>query len=244
MKKAVYWIFTVPFLAGFGIILCTFHVLQVLALRFGYRAHNAIVTGMIFFLNLNLLWVGAFIRFKDLRTSKTYGRPAIIVSNHQGMFDIPAIGWILHKYHPKFIAKKSLAYGIPAISYNIRNGGSTYIDRKKPEEALKKINNFNQYLKDTNRSGVIFAEGTRTRDGSMKAFKTKGLDQMLTDIPDAIVIPVALENFWKLERFGLKPVPFGAKLACTVLEEINREGKSNQEIIEDTETAIRNYLGQ
>ncbi|NJK83130.1 MAG: hypothetical protein HC912_04220 [Saprospiraceae bacterium] len=85
---------------------------------------------MIWCLNHSLLLVGATRKVDWQAGTLPTNRPMIIVSNHQSMFDIPAIGQLLQEHHPKYIAKKSLAKGIPSISYNIRKGGSISIDRQ------------------------------------------------------------------------------------------------------------------
>lgn len=242
MKKFLLWIPSIPFLLSFGLILVVFHVLQVIALRMGYLPHKKVVDAMVFCINRNLLWLFAPIQFKNLAGELPTDQPMIIVSNHQGMFDIPAIGEILRKHHTKYVAKKSLAYGIPAISYNIRHGGCVYIDRDKPAEALEIIKDFCEYLNENNRSGVIFPEGTRSRDGSMRPFKKGGLSKMLDHMPNATIVPVAIENFWKLEQYKLKPMPFNVRPKCTVLPPISREGKTNVELVEESERVIRAAL--
>jgi len=239
MKKLLLWIPSVPYLLFFGFILCVFHVLQIIAIRLGYKTHNAVVTLMIVCLNLNKWWLASPIKFNNYAGKRNQSKPTIIISNHQSMFDIPAIGWILRKHHPKYVAKKELAFGIPGISYNIRNGGCIYIDRAKPLEAINKIKKFNTYIKDNNYASILFAEGTRSRDGKVKPFKKKGFEQMLKDIPNALIVPVAIKNLWHLEKYGLKPLPFGINMSCTILPAISTEGKSIDVLVAETEAIIK-----
>ena len=63
-------------------------------------------------------------------------KPLIFVANHQGLYDIIGIGWLLRKYHPKYVSKLELGKGIPSVSYNLNHGGSVLIDRKDPKQAL------------------------------------------------------------------------------------------------------------
>lgn len=253
MKKILLWIPTIPFLLGFGLILLVFHVLQVIALKLGYRAHNMVVSGMIFFLNLNLWWLLSPVKFTNLAKNIPKNKPAIIVSNHQSMFDIQAIAQILKKQHPKFISKKSLAYGIPSVSYNIRNGGSVYFERPKREdsesiktrkrtEAINKLNDFTIYLNQTNRAGVIFPEGTRSKDGHLKEFKKQGLLTMLENMPNATIIPVALDGFWRLTQYRLKPMGCWLNLSCTVLPIVERANKSYEDIIDEAYQTINDHV--
>ena len=226
---------------SFGLLLCIFHVLQVVALKLGYHPHNKTVNVMALFLNLNLMWLGSIVKFKNLAGELPQDKPMIIISNHQSMFDITAINWILRKHHPKFISKKSLAFGIPSVSYNIRYGGSIYIERNKREEALEKISKFNKYLNDNNRAGVIFPEGTRTKDGKLLPFKTKGALSMLEELPTATIIPVVMKGYWQIEKYRLKPIPFGLNLSCTILPAIDKTNKSNLEVLKEVEETIGKY---
>ncbi len=238
--KIINWLTTALFGLIFLPVMGIFHFPQVLALKLlGYQAHKSVVDGMIWSMLNCLRLVGAKPRYDIQAKNFPTDRPMIIVSNHQSMFDIPAIGWALKKHHPKYISKKSLAKGIPSVSYNIQHGGSVVIDRKNPEESLKTIEGFAHYLNATNRAGCIFVEGTRSKNGAVAPFKKGGIFTMLDAMPDATIVPVALENFWKITRYGFKPIPFGARPKCTVLPAISREGKSNQAILEECERVIR-----
>jgi 1-acyl-sn-glycerol-3-phosphate acyltransferase len=125
------------------------------------------------------------------------------------MFDIPAIGWAFRAYRPKYIAKSGLKNGIPSISYNIRNGGSTTVKLNAPKEAVTAIKAFGKEVYERKDMAVIFPEGARSRNGVPREFKATGLKVLLENMPNAVVIPVVLHNFWKFERYRCKPVPFG-----------------------------------
>ena len=87
--------------------------------------------------------------------------------------------WYLRRHHVKFVSKQELGRGIPCVSYNLRHGGSVLIDRKNPRQALPAMLNFAEYIEKTKRAAVIFPEGTRSKDGRPKPFKTKGLEVLL-----------------------------------------------------------------
>ncbi len=239
MKKALYWINTAIFLLGFFIVLLIFHPLQIIGKAIGYQAHKRVVDAMIWWINRSLLLNGSWIRYRQLNTSPIPNdRPLLIVSNHQSMFDIPAIGWLLRKNHPKYVAKKSLEYGIPSISYNIREGGSVTIDRKDARQALQALEEFGKYIQDNKFAACIFPEGTRSKDGKLRPFKGLGLMKLLKTMPDALVVPVAIQGFWPIEKYRLKPIPFAPKLSCTLLEPIERD-LSDKEILKIVEERIK-----
>lgn len=239
MKKVLFWISTSIFLLGFFIILLIFHPLQMLGKAIGYQWHKRVVDSMLWWINRSLLLNGTYVKYRRQNTTPIpTDRPLIIVSNHQSMFDIPAIGWMLRKNHPKYVAKKSLQYGIPSISYNIRNGGSVTIDRKDSRQALQALEDFGKYIQENKFAACIFPEGTRSRDGKLRPFKGLGLMKLLRTIPDALVVPVAVEGFWPIERYRLKPVPFAPNLRCTLLEPIERD-LSDKEIVKLVEERIK-----
>lgn len=200
----------------FGLTLLIFHVIQWGCFNlFGYQAHKKSVDGLNWMLLRCLNLLGARFGITNLTEVPT-GVPVIIVSNHQSMYDIPPIIWYLRKYHPKFISKKALGKGIPSISYNLRHGGSVLIDRGDSGQALKQIRKFADYLEKYKRGGVIFPEGTRSRNGTPKPFKKSGLRMLLENMPHSYVIPVSISNSWKLQKNGMFPLPLGVRFEMVV----------------------------
>lgn len=242
IKLALYWIPTLLFGLTMGAILLIFHPLQWLALRVGYEAHKSTVDAMIWCLNKSLLLVGCRREIINLAGELPKDRPMIIVSNHQSMFDIPAIGQVLRKHHPKYVAKKSLARGIPSVSFNIRHGGSISIDRADREQAIIIISKFCDYLKQNNYAGCIFPEGSRSKGGQLAPFKQGGLAAMIETMPQATIVPVVLQNFWKIGKYKMTPIPFGIQLKCFILAPIEKAGKTTTEIIDTIEPQMKQYL--
>jgi 1-acyl-sn-glycerol-3-phosphate acyltransferase len=99
-------------------------------------------------------------------------------------------------------------------------------------------------MKENNWSAMIFAEGTRAKDGQMKKFHIGGIATLLKINPDALVVPIAIENSWKIVRYGSYPLSTFERLKWTVLPAISTEGKSLEEITLEAEQAIRKKLNQ
>ncbi|GAA3777787.1 lysophospholipid acyltransferase family protein [Corallibacter vietnamensis] len=166
-------------------------------------------------------------------------QPLIIVANHQSMYDIPPIIWYMRKYHPKFISKKELGKGIPSVSFNLRHGGSVLIDRKNPKQSLPAIMKFGEYIEKNHRAAVIFPEGTRSKNGKPKAFQTKGLEVLFKKIPSATIVPITINNSWKLLKYGKYPMGLGANVSFTVHKPIKLASVTDkQELIKNIETTI------
>lgn len=239
-----YYITTIVFVVMFALILVIFHPLQVIGKAISYQAHKNVVDAMMWCMNKILILSGNVLEIENLAGDLPTDKPMIIVSNHQSLYDIPVIGWALRKHHPKYIAKDSLKKGIPSISYNINHGGSITIDRNNQRQATRSIIEFCDYLNTNNRAGCIFAEGRRAKDGQMRPLKKLGISVMLKKMPDAIVVPVALDNFWRLEEFKLFPISFGHRMKCTILPPIDRTKFEKDALVEEVERQIRTTLHQ
>lgn len=238
MKKILAFLLSVIFYLFFGITLLIFHVLQWISFNlFGYQAHKKSVDVFNFFLLRCLNLVGTRFQYKN-NFKFDRNRPHIIVSNHQSMFDIPPIIWYMRQLHPKFISKKELAKGIPGISYNLRHGGSVLIDRKNAEQALGQIKKLGKYISETKRAAVIFPEGTRSKTGVPKTFAFNGLKTLFEACPEAVVVPVCVNNSWKLQRYGMFPLGIGAFLKLDVLQPLEVKNFDIPELIQHIEKTI------
>jgi len=241
MKKIISYPVSVIYYLSFGLALAVFHPIQWVCFNvFGYQPHKKSVD----YLNLCLIRclniLGTKITFEN-EHFLSEGVPHIIVANHQSPYDIPPIIWYLRKLHPKFISKKELGHGIPSISYNLRKGGSILIDRKNPRQSLPAIKDFAQYLNETNRAAVIFPEGTRSKTGMPKKFAPNGLKMLFKFCPKAVIVPVTINNSWKVVKFGSFPLNLGVHMKVKVQEPIlvhqfdteTLVDKVEQEIIKD-----------
>jgi 1-acyl-sn-glycerol-3-phosphate acyltransferase len=166
-------------------------------------------------------------------------QPIIIVANHQSMYDISPIMWYLREINPKFISKKELGKGIPSVSYNLRHGGSVLIDRKNPRQALSAIMKFGEYIEETKGTAVIFPEGTRSKNGAPKPFQTKGLEVLFKKIPSAVIVPITINNSWKLLKYGKFPMGIGNHIKLTVHKPVKLATfEDKAKLIEHIETTI------
>ena len=169
-------------------------------------------------------------------------KPIIFVANHQGLFDIIGLAWLLREFHPKFVSKIELGKGIPSVSYNLQHGGSVLIDRKDPRQALPELKKMGEYIQNNSRSTVIFPEGTRTRNGQPKPFASNGLKILCKYAPDAWVVPVTINNSWKIFRYGNFPLGMGNKLRFTVHPPLKVNEADFGALFEKTEQAITQHI--
>ncbi|UKT63863.1 lysophospholipid acyltransferase family protein [Pedobacter mucosus] len=244
MSKFFGYLLSPLFYFSFGLSLCIFHPIQWVCYRFfGYKAHKISVDILNFFLTYSQIFLFNSVSFKNEYNLPT-DRPIIFTSNHQSMYDIPSLIWFLRKHSAKFISKIELTKGIPSISINLRLGGGANIDRKDNKQAISEILKLGRRMKDNNWSTVIFPEGTRAKDGLLKTFQFGGIATLLKTVPNALVVPIAIENSWKIVRFGMYPLTTGHALRWTVLKPIEPSEKTPTEIILEIETEIKKVIGQ
>ena len=239
MLKILAYPFSIVYQILFGLTLLVFHPIQWMAFKvYGYPALKKTVS----ILNLCLLRCS-----NVLGTTYTYNntyyiptdRPLIIVANHQSMHDISPIIWYMRQHHPKFVSKQELGKGIPSVSYNLRHGGSVLINRKDSRQALTEIAKLGKYIEAHNRSAVIFPEGTRSKTGHPKKFQTMGLKILMKNAPSALIVPISINNSWKMLRFGKFPNALGTHIILDVHQplEISEDKDALIALVEEKITA-------
>lgn len=242
MRKLIAYPLTLVYLLTFSLILLIFHPIQWFCFNvFGYKAHKKSVDIFNFCLVKNLWFLGNHVSFKN-NFRIPNNTPIIIVANHQSMSDIPALIWFMKKHHVKFVSKKELGKGIPSVSYNLRHGGSALIDRSNPRQSILAIRNFGKYIQDTKRAAVIFPEGTRSRDGIPKKFQTKGLEALMKFIPDALIVPISINNSWKTSRYGKFPMGIGLFIKFEVHQPLKASEYEKDVLLESIEKTIKDNI--
>lgn len=226
----------------FGIILLVFHPIQMIAYHvFGKKALREVVILLNLCLTYSLYFLVSRVKFINKHTIPE-GVPLIIVANHQSTYDIPPIYWYLRKTYPNFVSKIELGKGIPSVSYNLRKGESVLIDRKDSRQALKTLMDFGDRIEEKKLTAVIFPEGTRSRTGVPKPFRENGLKMMVKKTPSSYIVPVSINNSWKLVEKGAFPLGVGIKVVMEVHEPIKSDSLPFNELFSKTEETIRDAV--
>lgn len=241
-KSLLAYPLSVLFYLVYGLLLCVFHPIQWISLKVGgYAAHKKVVDILNGLLTASLYILGTRVKFIN-QYNFDNAVPNIIVSNHQSTHEIPPLGYFFRRLHPKFVAKKELGKGLSSVSFNLKHGGSALIDRKDARQALSEIGKFAKYLKTNNRAGIIFPEGTRSRDGQPKRFSENGLKILTKFAPNAVVIPVSINNSWKLWEYGQFPMNIGVKMTIETHEPIKAADKSFEELFAEVEQKVKSKV--
>ncbi|MCW3804202.1 lysophospholipid acyltransferase family protein [Plebeiibacterium marinum] len=238
------YIFTPLFHLYFGLLLLIFHPIQVIAHHvFGDQARKKVVDILNYHLVYGLRIMGCRIRFNGLEKIPQ-GRPIIIASNHQSLYDIPAIVHGFKKCYPKFVSKVELGKNLPSISYNLKHGKSALIDRKNGAQSVKEIFKLGKLIQQNNYAACIFPEGTRSKTGRVKKFMPAGINTLLRAAPDAIIVPFVIDGHSRMMYKGMFPLKFGEKISYTVLDPIEPKGKDTEALVADIQQLIKKELNQ
>lgn len=241
--RLIDWIVTIPYTVIFIGILVFFHPPSLLATLVSRRLHKRVLDLM----NLCIAWniritTGARYRVIGAPTLPP-GRPILLVSNHQSMYDIPMMMWECRSQNVGFVAKRELGRWIPSISLALRRLGSVLINRKDAAQAVREIEQWGARKDAAAEAAAIFPEGTRARDGVMKRFKPTGLKALLRSMPHALIQPVAIRGNWELLQHHFFPVPYGTSIELEFLPPVEPSGRSADELATLLEQQIASAVG-
>jgi 1-acyl-sn-glycerol-3-phosphate acyltransferase len=138
---------------------------------------------------------GARFRRKGVLPTAT---PIAVVANHQALTDILQASLLGRPFAPAFVSRTRYARFVPLVSATIRLLGCPLVDPKRsPRGALDAIREGARQL----RHGLlIFPEGHRSVDGTVRPFRQPGLQALL----EAKRVPVYLvvnEGAWRVRTF-------------------------------------------
>ncbi len=231
-KKIIDWILFVPFTLCFVISLLIGEVLQRIALPFGRKYHGFSLQIVNLMLVASLKVFGTKLKISFPKNFKIdNNKPYLIISNHQSTIDIVLLYFVFLKRIPHFIAKVELGKWIPTVSFNLRNGHNALIERDNPRQAIKAIAEFGRIVNTHKYLAVIFPEGTRSRCGELKEYQVAGVQTFLKNTPDADIIPVSIENSWKLNPHNSVPAESFTTVSITIGDVIQRTQETTAQTI-------------
>lgn len=116
-------------------------------------------------------------------------QPYVFMSNHQSVFDIAAL--IATAPVPiRFVAKRELAW-IPLFGWALALSGHVLIDRSDRTQAIHSLERAAGRVRGGT-SVIVFPEGTRSPDGTLRGFKKGGFHLALAaQVP---VLPVTVSG--------------------------------------------------
>jgi 1-acyl-sn-glycerol-3-phosphate acyltransferase len=171
------------------------------------------------------------------------GEHYVYISNHASAFDIPAVVVGIPD-DIRFVLKKELTR-VPIWGWALKYGHYISIDRGKARDAMKSLEDAAARMRE-GASVILFAEGTRTRDGKLQPFKRGAFTLAVkAGIP---IIPVTVNNTFRiLPKGSLRVHP--ASIEIVLGEPIpskSLEGRAAEQQLMDSVRKViaANYIEQ
>ncbi len=117
----------------------------------------------------------------------------IVVSNHQSTADIAILISVLRPLNCKFVAKRQLGRGLPAVSVALGRAGGALIARHPSRRDIARLRVMARGLEHWDGSAILFAEGKRSRDGSVLPYRTGAIRIVAEEAPLPL-LPVAVDG--------------------------------------------------
>ncbi|MDO4517880.1 MAG: lysophospholipid acyltransferase family protein [Bacillota bacterium] len=149
--------------------------------------------------------------------------PVVIMANHQGYADIPALFSVFDKFQIGFVAKVGLGK-VPVLKTWLPRTRSIFIDNSDPRASLETIKLGVKYIED-GFSLAICPEGTRSHGPQMGPF-TPGAMKLATK-PGVPIIPVAINGTYK--TFEETGVLKGARIDIKIFPPMETAGISHKD---------------
>ncbi len=158
-----------------------------------------------------LMWIGGVKLEVIGQENVDPKRPTIYVSNHLSSLDIPVLVMAI-PVNVRFVAKKQLGW-VPFVGWYLWMAKFILLDRSNRVKAIQTLDKAGARI----RSGIsiiVYADGTRSPDGSIQPFKKGAFGLALkARVP---IVPVTIEgsdrimprNSWRI-RGGLVRVKLG-----------------------------------
>jgi 1-acyl-sn-glycerol-3-phosphate acyltransferase len=168
---------------------------------------------------------------QNYKQNSTY----VIVANHQSYADIFAINQLYRSF--KWVSKKEI-YRFPVVGWVLYLSRYITLERENKKSILKMYKRCGEVI-DKGISIVMFPEGTRSKNGKVKKFKTGAFHLALEKKVN--ILPIVIHNSYNaypLNGFRFKP----CNIKVRVLPEIEYETFKNnslQELAQHTENIIR-----
>ncbi len=187
--------------------------------------------------NVNLWAAGVKVSLAGVENMNS--GPYILVSNHQGWFDIfAALGKLPIRF--SWLAKEEL-FKIPVLGHAMSRAGYISIDRRDRRKAIASMNRVAEIVRQGT-SVFVFPEGTRSADGVIKDFK-KGVFILAVKSGQPI-IPISISGSYRIlpkKSWMIHPGQIRFSIGTPVYSS-GADAQSRDSLMETVREAIRANL--
>ncbi len=118
----------------------------------------------------------------------------LILMNHQSILDIPYLAACLSENYPLFVTRRRYAKGIPLVSNMLRLYKFPLVDPAR--FSVSQLNALAETAANARYPVAIFPEGSRTRNGDIRRFRTAGVNAILSSRPWSVHL-VIVDGLWE-----------------------------------------------
>ncbi|MDP3980650.1 MAG: lysophospholipid acyltransferase family protein [Chlamydiota bacterium] len=227
-----FWVYQILVIPGLVVVM--------LLHRFGSKRSSRILACRISQMwARGLLWISGINLRVHGCVSLPYQEAALVVSNHQGDFDIPII--LGYYGRPMGLLAKIELRKLFSVSTWMKYIGCVFIDRENKRQSLKAIQEAIELLK-SGTSLVVYPEGTRSDGREMKPFKKGSVNIAIrAGVP---IIPIAINGSYKMKAKGsIRIIPADVDLYFgdpVYIKDVSSE--EQQDMTEKIQKIIQSYL--
>lgn len=187
-----------------------------------------------------LLWIAGvrveIIGLENINWNENY----VYVANHCSGFDIPVVMASIPG-QLRIVFKKELTK-IPLFGWQLRIGPYILIDRENPAKAMESLEKAKKKI-EKGASVLLFAEGTRSRDGNIQPFK-RGAFTLATRSGKKIV-PLTIKGTFEIlpkKKFRIRPGTVRLFIDPPIEHDGSIDKKSELELMDKVRNIIvKNY---
>jgi len=164
------------------------------------RLLDVYVKGMLRFI-IRVLFIRVKIEgVEHLEPGKSY----LFLPNHVSFLDIPLFGG----YIPRFLrgVEADRQHKWPVYGWAMKRLGNITIDRSSAQSSMKSLQKAADYIKN-DCSIILFPEGGRTSDGSLRPFKK--LPFLMAKQAQCDIVPIAMKGMFEVNRKNTLSVTAG-----------------------------------
>ena len=87
-----------------------------------------------------------------------------------------------------------------------------------------------------------FPEGTRSKNGVPKSFSLNGVKTIMKYNPDAYIVPLTVNNSWKIFKYGKFPLGLGTPVKLKVHKPIKIDSLPIEDLLINVEQTIKSEI--
>ena len=101
---------------------------------------------------------------------------------------------------------------------------------------------FSKKIHENKWGAIIFPEGTRSKTGKPKPFSSNGLKMITKYNQEGYIVPITINNSWKLFKYGKYPLGLGSPITLTTHKPIKIDSMPFEELIKKIESQIISHI--